>query len=385
MKAAIEAGRPRIPTLVDRFFLLIGFSGLIYSVGGIEATYLIPIYVIVMIYYVVATDRKMPYVTATMSLACFSSVVLLELFGVLPHLGLYASSKPPIATHQAATLAVTAVILYVSAFTSSYAEKIIERGQVELRAQNVELEKAKDRALESDKLKSEFLAHMSHELRTPLHHVIGFTELVLDEAGDRLGAPHREDLEDVLKSGKYLLSLINEVLDFSRVQSGRLELVKEDVNLGVLLKDSLKVVADSAQRGAVQVQLALDDIPAFISVDERKLKQVLYNLLSNAVKFTPPGGRVVLDARTTESSFLLVSVSDTGIGLASEDLERVFLPFESIHRKQSAKYPGTGLGLSLARKYVELHSGRIWAESQGKDQGSTFRFTIPLAKSQTRE
>jgi signal transduction histidine kinase len=382
MKGAIEAGRPRIATLADRLFLLIGFSGVIYSLGGIEATYLIPIYIIVMIYYVVATDRKMPYVTATMSLACFSLVVLLELFGVLPHLGLSASSKPLM---QVAILVVTAVILYVSAFTSSYAERIIARGQAELKAQNVELEKARDRALESDKLKSEFMAHMSHELRTPLHHIIGFTELVLEQTDDRLGEPQREELRDVLKSGTHLLSLINEVLDYSRGESGRLELEEDDVDLAALLKDSLKVITDSATKGSVRVEMTLGNIPAYLRLDERKMKQILYNLLSNAVKFTPPGGKVVLDARTAEPSLLLVSVSDTGIGLAGEDLERVFLPFESVHNKKKAKYPGTGLGLSIARKYVALHGGRIWAESAGKDQGSTFRFSIPLAELQNGE
>jgi signal transduction histidine kinase len=330
-----------------------------------------------MIYYAVATDRKMPYVTATMSLACFSSIVLLELFGVLPHLGVQTGIKPQI-LYQAAILTVIAVILYTSAFTCSYASGIIERGRAEL-------EKAKNRALESDRLKSEFLAHMSHELRTPLHHIIGFTELVLEEAGDRLGEAQRDELRDALKSGAHLLSLINEVLDFSRVESGRLELEEDDVDLGALLKDSLKVVEDSARNGALQVQLALGDIPQNVRVDQRRLNQVLYNLLSNAVKFTPPGGKVILDARSAEPSQVLISVSDTGIGLTGEELERVFLPFERIHSREIAKYPGTGLGLSLSRKYVELHRGKIWAESLGKNQGCTFRFTIPLAESRNRK
>ena len=156
----------------------------------------------------------------------------------------------------------------------------------------------------------------------------------------------------MLRSGTHLLSLINEVLDFSRIESGKEELEETDVDLRALLTDCLKVVADSAQSGAVQTRLVLGDIPARIHIDERKIRQVLYNLLSNAVKFTPQGGEVVLDARAAEPSLVMVSVSDTGIGLDSADLERTFLPFESIHSKQRAKYPGTGLGLSLARKYV---------------------------------
>jgi signal transduction histidine kinase len=379
MKGTLAAERPRILTLFDRFLTLLGYSGIIYSLGGIEATYLIPIYIIFLIYYVVV-NRRMLYMTATMSLVCFSLVVLLEILGVLPHLAVNPSFRPrPI--NQAAIVAVTAFMLYASAFTASYAAKIIERSRIELIAQNLELEKARNKALEADRLKSEFLAHMSHELRTPLHHVIGFTELVIEESGDRLGEPQQEELRDVLKSGRHLLSLINEVLDFSRIESGRLELVESDVDIGDLFKDGLKMVADSAQSGAVQMQTTLGSIPTRVRADERKLKQVVYNLLSNAVKFTPPGGKVILDARTAEPSHLLVSVTDTGVGLDAKDLERVFLPFERIRGTPSAQYPGTGLGLSLARRYVELHGGRIWAESPGRDQGSTFRFTIPLAES----
>ena len=151
MKAAIANRHSTIPTLVDRFLLLLAYSGIIYSLGGIEATYLVPIYIITIIYYAVATDRKMPYVTATMSLACFSLVILLELFGVVPHLNVIASFKPSF-SHQLAILSVTAVLLYVSAYTSSYANRIIEHGKAELRERNVELEKAKDRALEADRL-----------------------------------------------------------------------------------------------------------------------------------------------------------------------------------------------------------------------------------------
>ena len=248
-----------------------------------------------------------------------------------------------------------------------------------------ELSKALVAAQAANRAKDAFLANMSHELRTPLHHIMGFTQLVLEEAGDRLDKSHREELGDVLKSSAHLLSLIEEVLDFSRVASGRLELMEDDVDLGALLTDSLKVVEDSARKSAVQVRLVLGDIPARVRADPRKLTQVLYNLLSNAVKFTPQGGKVILDARRAEPFYILVSVSDTGIGLDGEDLERVFLPFERIPGTQSAKHSGTGLGLSLARKYVELHGGRIWAESPGKDRGSVFHFTIPLAESRNKE
>jgi signal transduction histidine kinase len=237
-------------------------------------------------------------------------------------------------------------------------------------------------AEKANRAKTEFLANMSHELRTPLNHIVGFTELVLDDAGPGLSAMHRESLADALDSARHLLSLINDVLDAARVEEGKIELARSEVDLAALLGQSANVMKGDAQRGGIELSVETHGIPARAWVDERRLKQVLSSLLSNAVKFTPPGGRVVVRACVHDeipaARILEISVSDTGMGIRNEDLGRLFVPFQRIERSGTSALSGTGLGLSLAKSFVELHGGRIWAESEGEQRGTTFRFTIPL-------
>lgn len=251
--------------------------------------------------------------------------------------------------------------------------------------------KAKDSAEAASKAKSAFLANMSHELRTPLNHIIGFTDLVLSRDFGPLNAEQEDFLKDVMTSSRHLLSLINDVLDLSKVEAGKMELELVEIRVGELLRGSLAMVKEKALKHQLRLAADLDGVPDRLQVDGRKLKQVLYNLLSNAVKFTPHGGEVRLGAEVIDSSelqdrpihlngheqWLSVWVSDTGIGLESRDLKRIFDPFEQVEDGTSRKYQGTGLGLSLTRKMVELHSGTIWAESDGAGLGSIFKFVIP--------
>ena len=251
---------------------------------------------------------------------------------------------------------------------------------------------AKEGADQANRAKSEFLANMSHELRTPLNHIIGFTELVLSRDFGELNSEQAEYLKDVLGSSQHLLSLINDVLDLSKVEAGKMELFLSEVRIRELLENSLMMVKEKALKQAIRLAVDLDGVPEVVRADNRKLKQVVYNLLSNAVKFTPGGGEVRLGARIQETSefkerlidghgsgkWLCVWVSDSGIGLKPEDLTRIFSPFEQVENGASRKYQGTGLGLTLTRKMVELHSGAIWAESAGVGKGSTFKFAIPL-------
>ncbi len=255
----------------------------------------------------------------------------------------------------------------------------------------IERERAKKEAEAANKAKSRFLANMSHELRTPLNHIIGFTELVLDKNFGDLNEVQEEYLSDVHQSSRHLLALINDVLDLSKIEAGKLELERSQVDLRILIENSLGVIREKAAKQEIRLSLNIDGIPARIAADERKLKQILYNLLSNAVKFTPDGGEVRVSARRAGKlevktrviggkeigDYVEISVSDTGIGLHSKDLERVFDPFEQVFDPIDAKYQGTGLGLSLTRSLVELHGGKIWAESEGAGKGSTFRFFLP--------
>ena len=247
-----------------------------------------------------------------------------------------------------------------------------------------ECKQAQEGAEAASAAKSEFLANMSHELRTPLHHMMGFTELLLDRSCGDLNEAQHEYLTDVLASGDHLLSLINDILDLSKVEAGKDELALSDVDLRGLLEESLMMFTEKTVRQGIQLSSEIAEIPATIQADRRKLKQILYNLLSNAVKYTPDGGRISLSARkrrgkkTGHPCEIEISVTDSGIGLRAEDLERIFKPFEQVESTRSRRFQGAGLGLPLSRRLVELHGGRIWAESEGADRGSTFTFVIPL-------
>jgi len=261
-------------------------------------------------------------------------------------------------------------------------EKVKER--------TTELAKAKEAAVTASKAKSEFLANMSHELRTPLNHIIGFTELVLSKNFGNLNDTQEEFLNDVHGSSHHLLSLINDILDISKVEAGKLELQPSIVNLPDLLENCLIMIKEKALSHSIQTIVNANGIPDTIVADERKLKQIMYNLLSNAAKFTPDGGKISVSAQkyrlksidglgsdSNENNAIKISVSDTGIGIRHHDLSRVFNPFEQLDSSASRKFQGTGLGLSLTKQLVELHGGKIWAESKGENKGSTFSFIIP--------
>jgi signal transduction histidine kinase len=262
----------------------------------------------------------------------------------------------------------------------------------------------------ANRAKSDFLANMSHELRTPLNHIIGFTELVKDKHFGDLNDTQMEYLNDVYQSSRHLLSLVSDILDLAKIESGKLELELSGINFTELLQSSLYLIKEKALKHHIHLITDIESLPEEIRVDERKLKQVMYNLLSNAIKFTPDNGIIRLHSRVTECSphsgssqegrvnpeaylngrescqpttgrygrFVEVSVADTGIGIRPEDHERIFDRFEQGDNSASRKYQGTGLGLTLTRSIVELHGGRFWVESEGQGKGSRFTFTIPV-------
>jgi signal transduction histidine kinase/HAMP domain-containing protein/predicted transcriptional regulator with HTH domain len=236
----------------------------------------------------------------------------------------------------------------------------------------------KSRQLEvANKHKSEFLANMSHELRTPLNAIIGFSEVLLEKMFGEINAKQQDYLSDIHSSGRHLLALINDILDLSKIEAGRMELEPSDFDVPTALQNAMTLVRERAQRHGIALSLDIDLAVRELRADERKFKQILVNLLSNAVKFTPDGGRVALRARPVECG-VEVSVSDTGIGIAPEDQEKVFEEFRQVGGDYKTKQEGTGLGLALARRFVELHGGVIGVQSElGK--GATFTFTIPGA------
>ena len=233
-----------------------------------------------------------------------------------------------------------------------------------------------DRLSQASRAKSEFLANMSHELRTPLNAIIGFSEVLKERLFGELNEKQVEYVGDILESGRHLLSLINDILDLSKIEAGRMELQTSSFSLGDTLRNGVTMVRERAARQRVELRLEIDPDVDLIEADERKMKQTIFNLLSNAVKFTPEGGSVEVRAARHDRE-VLVSVRDTGIGIAREDQERIFEEFQQAVRGKGGPQEGTGLGLTLARRFVELHGGKIWVESE-PGKGSTFSFTLPL-------
>jgi signal transduction histidine kinase len=228
----------------------------------------------------------------------------------------------------------------------------------------------------ASKHKSDFLAGMSHELRTPLNAILGFTQVLKEKLFGDVNDKQEEYLDDILSSSNHLLSLINDILDLSKVEAGQVELELATFSLREALERGIVMVREKATKNGVRLELKLDPSVDLVRGDERRIRQVVFNLLSNAVKFTPEGGRI--DVRSTKrDGEVRVAVADTGPGIAPADHDRIFEEFQQAGAGDGERPEGTGLGLALSRRLVELHGGRIWVESE-PGRGSTFTFTLPV-------
>lgn len=251
--------------------------------------------------------------------------------------------------------------------------EIIERKEAERK-----LREAKRAAEEANKAKSDFLANMSHELRTPLNSIIGFSEVMRDGIAGPTSDEQKEYLNDIFESGKHLLNLINDLLDLSKIEAGRMKLEPGRFPLKDFIESSMSLFKEKLAKHQIKSHIEIADEIEMIDADERKLKQILFNLIGNALKFTPDCGQVGVKA-LRDGSDIIITVWDTGIGIPEQEMRNLFEPFMQIETTLSKKQPGTGLGLSLCKKFVELHGGRIWMESE-EGKGSEFSFAIPAGR-----
>ena len=251
--------------------------------------------------------------------------------------------------------------------------RYLMRQHAALRQADEEILQVNRQLEKSNRYKSEFLANMSHELRTPLNAILGFSEILLDVTMNLTGGERTEFLRNIHSSGQHLLGLINDILDLAKVEAGKMELHPEPLQVVDALHEVTAILEPMARQQGLQ--LTTLGAAEAVQADRSKFKQVLYNLLSNAIKFTPPPGKITVVIKDTADQ-IVVSVHDTGIGMKPEDLPKLFREFEQIDGSYTRRYQGTGLGLALCRRFVEMHGGRIWAESQF-GTGSTFTFTIP--------
>jgi signal transduction histidine kinase len=329
---------------------------------------------------------------------CYISVVVIGVIsiGVLTvHTGAVAPGLANILNSLgvATLVGLCGVVLWHNRVTIAVSVETMETANAQMRASERSLEQrveqrtsalsesqqrlasARDEALGADHLKSAFLSRMSHELRTPLNAIIGFSEVLGDEVFGSLNEKQAEYIGDIHASGHHLLSLINDILDLARVETGNLALNVSTFNLAAAIDNAFVLMRERAARSGITLQNDIDPSIETFEADERKIKQVLINLLTNAVKFTESGGSVLLVAQRVGPG-VEITVRDTGIGVAAADFERIFEDYGQARDDYATSQEGTGLGLALCKRLVEAHGGKIYVESE-VGVGSTFHFSIP--------
>ena len=320
------------------------------------------------------------------------STIGVGIMGILVSVFFYGTQIPSNIVPQILILSFSVLLLGFGSCHSQLMALVnrVKKSEVNIQQKNHELKQINEQLQEASESKSAFLANMSHELRTPLNAIIGFSEVLKDLAFGELNQKQLKYVGNIYSSGKHLLSLINDILDLSKIESGKLELQIEEFSVPETIEGIIATVKGLASKKGITLDLQAKQDLSYMTADHKKFKQILYNLLSNAIKFTPAGGKVSLttndstaDSKISEN-FIHFTVADSGIGIAPENHAQVFAAFEQIDDSYSRQQEGTGLGLALTKKLVEMHGGKIWFESEvGK--GTAFHFALPCNFEQLQE
>lgn len=273
-----------------------------------------------------------------------------------------------------------AIIIFLGLFTLYFSLIwIVKDASETIMEQNLALIKSHEELKEMDKMKNEFINSMSHELRTPLNAVIGFSDLMKQKNAGELNERQEHYIDNILKSGKHLLAIVNDILDMIVIEAGKTELVLSTFSVPFAIDENIECVTSNTEKNNVIINKEIDPQLESIEADEQKFSQILVNILDNALKFSKKDGGVVNIIARKKGDNAQFSISDNGIGIKEENFKKLFMVFQQLDTGISRKYGGTGLGLSISKKLVELHGGKIWVESK-YGEGTTFTFELPLAQ-----
>ncbi len=272
--------------------------------------------------------------------------------------------------------------IVIPAVVAPVAASINVRNRYRLEILTEKLSVAKDKMEASVRAKDAFIANMSHEFRTPLTHIIGFGELLEREIAGPLTVEQREYVKNIMSSAKFLLSIVNSVLDLAQIEAGKAPAVKKPIDIAMVVSECLNSFSDEARKKNIELTHNIERVKHTLLVAEEHIRHIVYNLLSNSLKFTHEGGHVHVrlyeELDQGENSWLHIEVRDTGIGIEKYDTERIFDLFEQVEAGMERNYSGIGVGLAFSKKLIDLYNGRIWVESPGRGKGSTFHVTIPM-------
>ncbi|MBN1688429.1 MAG: HAMP domain-containing histidine kinase [Candidatus Omnitrophica bacterium] len=354
----------------------------IHFIGGVEAMFFSAIFLLSILYCALNLPSSFNFIMATLASIFYSGLIAAEYYGVIPHrptMGLIFSG-----TQQTVLVLSHVAFFYLIAFFAQFLAKALTEKEERLAKLNSDLKDAYQKIKYTYRMKSEFVARMSHELRSPLCTNLSLTALLKTRENGLLNEKQLSYTDKIEQSTKHLLDLINEILDISKIEAEKVAIHWTEIDLGEICRTVIDIFNEEAVMK--DIHLRFDNVHSSgykLEADEKRMRQILYNLISNALKFTPPNGDVSVSIEKSED-ILTLTVSDTGIGISKENIQRIFMPYEQVNENLSADIMGTGLGLAITKQFVELQGGQVIVRSE-PGKGSRFICIFPIKRNQPAE